>query len=264
MSKKFHIIAGLPRSGSTLLCNLLNQNLKCHATETSALSRILTSVKAGWENIPENVASNNINKKEAVLKAIVQGYFEDINKEVIFDRNRAWASEPELAKLVFGKDTKIILCVRNLVDILASFEKLFRKNNSVFDITDKKLYPDNFNTVEKRCDIWASTKGPVGSSLEILKELFIRSYDNLLIVEFDELIMNTQETLNKIYKFIEEDNFVHDLENIEQTIFEDDRFHGMLGLHNIQNKIVIPTNDSRLVLGNAVYKKYNGGEFWRN
>ena len=263
MSKKYHVIAGLPRSGSTLLCNLLNQNPKFHATETSALPRILTSVKAGWENIPENVASNNINKKEAVLKSIVQGYFEDVDREVIFDRNRAWASEPELAKLVFGEETKIILCVRTLVDILASFEKLFRKNNSIFDVTDKKSFGDDFDTVEKRCGVWASNKGPVGSSLEMLQELILRSHDNLLIVEFDELLSNTQKTLDKIYKFIGEDSYTHDLENIEQTTAEDDRFHGMLGLHNIQNKINKPVNDSRIILGNSVFKKYSSGEFWR-
>ena len=263
MSKKFHVIAGLPRSGSTLLCNLLNQNPKFHATETSALPRILTSVKAGWENILENVASNNINKKEAVLKSIVQGYFGDIDREVIFDRNRAWASEPELAKLVFGGGTKIIVCVRNLVDILASFEKLYRNNNAIFDIIDKKALGENFITVEQRCDTWASTKGPIGSSLLSLQELMLRSHKNLKIVEFDTLISDTQGTLDQIYAFIGEDSYEHDLNNIEQTTHEDDRFHGILGLHNIQNKINIPVSNSRLILGDAIYKKYNGGEFWR-
>lgn len=264
MSKKFNIIAGLPRSGSTLLCNLLNQNEKFHATETSALVRVLTAVKTGWENVTENIASNNINKKENVLKAIVNGYFDEIEKEVIFDRNRAWNNEPELAKLVFGEDVKIILCVRNLVDILASFEKLFRKNNSIYDTTDKRNFGGDFSTVLKRCDTWASVKGPIGSSLEALQELLLRSSDNTLIIEFDSLLNEPQKTLDKIYNFIGEKYFKHDFNNIIQTTKEDDRFHGILGLHDIHNKITIPKNDSRIILGNNVFTKYNGGEFWRN
>ena len=43
--KNLHLIAGLPRSGSTLLCNLLNMNSKFHATPTSYVIDMLRNEK---------------------------------------------------------------------------------------------------------------------------------------------------------------------------------------------------------------------------
>lgn len=259
--KKFNVITGLPRSGSTLLANILNQNPKFHASETSALPRILINVKSGWENIPENVASNNLKQKVSVLKNIPHAYYAHIDKEVIFDKNRVWSSEPELLKFALGEDTKIFVCVRTLTDVLASFEKLFRSNNSIWDIADKKNF--DLSTIEKRCDLWASDKGPVGSSLLALNELLIRSPKNVVLIDFDSLVQETESVLDDIYKELGEERYPHDLENIEQTTVEDDRFHGILGLHKIKNKIEIPTSNSRLILGDSLFKKYSGGELWR-
>ena len=43
---KLHVITGLPRSGSTLLCNILNQNPKFNATSTSTVVSMLHSLFA--------------------------------------------------------------------------------------------------------------------------------------------------------------------------------------------------------------------------
>jgi sulfotransferase len=38
--KKIHFINGMPRSGSTLLCNILAQNPKFHVTPTSYVAEV--------------------------------------------------------------------------------------------------------------------------------------------------------------------------------------------------------------------------------
>ena len=261
--KSYNIITGLPRSGSTLLCNILNQNPKFHASETSALPRILIEIKRGWENIVENVASNNLEIKKNVLKSIIDGYYQHQDKEQIFDKNRAWMSEPELLDTVFQKGNKVIITVRTLNDILASFEKLFRNNNGYFDITDKKNLGENFKTLDGRINLWASSNGPVGSTLIQLQEFLIRRNTDVLIIEFDNLTRYPESVMKEVYKFLDIEYFEHDFNNVTQTTYEDDRFHGMIGLHNI-NQVVKPvTSNAKSILGDALFKKYNGGEFWR-
>jgi sulfotransferase len=45
-----NVICGLPRSGSTLLCNILNQNPKFWASSTSTLPQLLGTSINVWSN----------------------------------------------------------------------------------------------------------------------------------------------------------------------------------------------------------------------
>lgn len=262
-NKKYHIIAGLPRSGSTLLCNILNQNPRFKASGTSGLQKVLSGVKSGWDTITEHQANINLEIKKNVLKSIVDGYYKDIDKEVIFDKNRSWMSEPEMAKLVFGEDVKIICCVRSYKDILASFEKLFRSQNAYFDIADKKNLGLKFTTVEQRCEVWTSNSGPVGSSKILLEELLKRGIIPIF-VEFDKLTKTPETTLRYLYEELGEEYFEHDFNNIEQTTFEEDYFHGILNLHSIKPKVEYSKPNTINIIGEDICNKYQGGEFWKN
>ena len=51
--KKFYFIAGLPRSGSTLLANILAQNPKFHTTSTSGVMDVMFGVRNNWDNLIE-------------------------------------------------------------------------------------------------------------------------------------------------------------------------------------------------------------------
>ena len=52
-SKKINVICGLPRSGSTLLCNILNQNPDFHASSTSPLAQTLGALSQFLSTSPE-------------------------------------------------------------------------------------------------------------------------------------------------------------------------------------------------------------------
>ena len=51
--ESFNVVCGLPRSGSTLLCNLLNQNPEVYASSTSIVPVILGSTSNIISNSPE-------------------------------------------------------------------------------------------------------------------------------------------------------------------------------------------------------------------
>jgi len=256
MNKKYHIIAGLPRSGSTLLCSILNQNPKFHASETSALPIILSSVRMGWEEVLENKSTPKIGVKKNVMKSIVDGYYSHIDKPVIFDKHRIWNSEYHMAQTVFGENVKYILCVRDIPDILASFEKLYRKSAGFWDTPDSRNFPKQSKFLEGRCELLMSREGPIGSCLMSINELK-RYTDNVAVIDFNQLTFKPEETMKEIYDFLGEESYEHDFNNVELITNEDDRIHGYLGLHKVRKKVEPVMSDAKAILGKELYNRYN-------
>ena len=69
--EKLYFLAGLPRSGSTVLAALLKQHPELHTTATSGLLGILVGMLQGWE---EN--------EKASLKAASDQEIHDVVKAV--------------------------------------------------------------------------------------------------------------------------------------------------------------------------------------
>jgi sulfotransferase len=84
--KTIHFIAGLPRSGSTLLANLLSQNPRCHASATSGILEVLFGVRNHWDQLAEFKAAPDAHVVEAakkrVLRAILEAYYADVPRPV--------------------------------------------------------------------------------------------------------------------------------------------------------------------------------------
>ena len=95
--KSLHFISGLPRSGSTLITNILKQNPAIHGEAVSSLSSIFGTINANWSSIEANQEYPNFDAKRGVLSGILQGYYSHINKPIIFDKDRGWI--PLLATL---------------------------------------------------------------------------------------------------------------------------------------------------------------------
>lgn len=261
--KKYNIICGLPRSGSTLLANILNQNPRFYASKTSGLPSLLSNIKTGYEEILEHRISPDFDKKRNVLKSVVEGYYKDIDKEVIFDRNRVWSHEAFLAKEVFGDDVKFLVCVRDLTEILASFEKLYRKQDGYFDLLDKRNHPEKFSTLSGRLELWSSANGPVGRVFNSLKEMVYKT-ENAYIIPFEELTKYPENVMKNIYNFLEEDYYEqHDFNNVESVSEENDLMHGILDLHKTRKKVEPLKHVAKDVLGQQLFVKYAGQEFWK-
>src|SRR5581483_9536721 len=101
-TKKFVFLGGLPRSGSTLLCNILAQNPAIHSTATSGCMDVLFGVRNSWDQLIEHKANpdreGNNRTKLRVLHAILQAYYADVERSVIIEKCRGWISLLEMAE----------------------------------------------------------------------------------------------------------------------------------------------------------------------
>lgn len=256
--KEYFFISGLPRSGSTLLSSILNQNPSFYAGISSSMQEIIVSTISVITNSENNYVIDE-NRRKELLKDIFESYYKITDKPVVFDTSRGWTAKTTLLKYLFP-NTKIICCVRDLFWILDSFEKITLKNtlyNSF--LTD----PESRNTVTTRCDALMDVKkeGQVVKPYYWLEEGLLANPDMILLVEYEDLCKNPKKIMQDIYNFINMPYFEHDFKNVEYKNEAFDSFLNMHGLHTTKKEVQWEERNS--ILPRSVWDKYAGKEFWR-
>lgn len=274
--KKLVLTAGLPRSGSTLLQNILGQNPRFYSTPTSGLVDVLVQTRNMWTQ-NEIIKAWDREKRETmladVMKSIVDGYFTHAGTDVCFDKSRGWCEYLEIAGVVCGgrDNVRCIVTVRDVRDVCASFEKLYRKTTVSRQVAqemgDASL---RMKTAAGRVSVWLDNHQPVGRSILAVRDAVTRGWRaQMLFVEFDDLTNKPKDTLERIYQFIGEDRFAHDFKNVEMVTSENDDVHGFKDLHVIRKEVLpIPEQWSRVydksVFDDPVWKGVeNLAKFWR-
>jgi len=266
MERTIHFIAGLPRSGSTLLCNLLAQNPRFHTTSTSGIVSVVRIVRENWARVfgPDQPASEATRRR--IMGAILQRYHDDPNvpKPVVFDKSRGWLGNLDLAEMALGRKVKVLVCVRDIRDVLASFERLWRKNAATWGQPQELEFNIAYQSVEGRCDVLMRPNQVVGGAYQRIKRALGHGRrDRMYFVEFEKITANPKRIVKEIYEFLEEPAFPHDFENVEQVTSEDDFMHGIPGLHVIRSKVEPVPSQWPKYLGPFAQKYAPYNNLWR-
>lgn len=222
--RAIHTIAGLPRAGSTLLCQILNSNPRFHVTPTSGVLDMIKTMRGNFSSNMTFRAQNRMSIYENFrqgLKGFIDGYFYD--SEVVFDKNRAWPTNINLLDVILGNDkTKIIWLYRDPVEIVSSIEAQYQKT-ILLENMDESAAPGAFMTLERRISTYTAPEGLIGSPIESLKDaLEMGIGQRILFVKYFELTNNPKETLERIHDFIGEEFYEYDFKNIKQSTWEFD------------------------------------------
>jgi sulfotransferase len=261
MEKTIHFIAGLPRSGSTLLTNILKQNPEVHGESVSSLSSIFGSINGSWSNIESNQEYNNPEAKVGVLKSVLQGYYSHIDKPFVIDKDRGWIPLLPQVEAVLDRKVKIVVCVRNPAEILTSFEKLRKENPLFFTKTDSHLREGS--NIASRAYFYAGPEGAMGLSHRNIKDAITMGYlDRFLFIDYNRFCNSPKSQTKRIYEFLELPKHEHDFEKIVQTEVYNDWAHGLPNLHKIKPSLDRTTVNCVEYLGLDIYEQYNREIFW--
>lgn len=256
--KKYHFISGLPRSGSTLLSTILNQNPNFNANISSPLARFVRSIITESHAGPGYHLQCDENRRIQLIKGLVDNYYYDSDNKVNFNTNRGWTVLSDILATTHP-DAKIICCVRDFTEILDSFENLFRKNP--FNIS--KMYgSDEAQTVFTRSDALMSPGHTLKFAADCLYEALTGNNANkLFLIEYKQLAQNPEQVMMALYNFINEPYFKHDFNNVEASYDEYDLDANIKNLHTIRKTVKYIERKS--ILPPEIIQKYSNLEFWR-
>ena len=256
MEKQYYFISGLPRSGSTLLSSILQQNPRFH---TGISDNLLSHVRSQIECANAAPASEfDEDRLKRILTGTFNSYYEDIDKEVVFNTNRLWTNLlPELDALF--PYTKVLCCVRDINRIIDSFERMHQKNP--FNISTVFSKDVDLNVYTRSVSLM-SEGGIVKVPYDSLKSAFTGQFSKtMMLVEYDILTKNPAGTMKSIYNFIGQPYYKHDFDNVESSYDEYDKNIKLKGLHSTRQ--VVEYREKAFILPPDVLNKFSDLEVWR-
>jgi sulfotransferase len=141
-AKKFFYLAGLPRTGSTVLGEILNQNDNIHVSPASPMSEIVSEVLAKWRQDTVTLkAYKHPEQLPNVWRGIREGMYRHRPEPCIIDKSWAWHMNDAIdsTRSILGEEMKVICTVDDIADCLASFIMLIRSNPDYVSYIDDYL-----------------------------------------------------------------------------------------------------------------------------
>ena len=270
MKFDYFMMAGLPRSGSTLLRSILNQNPSLHSGPISPSVELLYYTDKYFQSSEMLLASPQPESCFNVLSNMMDLFYEPIlkkeGKSKVVEFNRAIPNNIERFRTYIKEDVKIVCPVRSIPEILASFISLIHRNSDKVSFVDQYLIDNKIEVNDDtRCDYLMSDYGIVGQALFAMSRPYLRGEENLLkIVEYDDLVERTDEVMGEVYDFWGLERWSHSYENLENKYPENDVFqYNLDGMHTVAKTIKKRSKPPEEVLSKEIIEKYSGMEYWR-
>lgn len=249
--KGFHTIAGLPRAGSTLLCNILNQNPDFKASSTSPISGIVAGLTTQFGALPEikgELARDKEKTEEKLhlmLRSIIDSWYREDQDKIVFDKSRAWNYHVALFQELYPEG-KVICMVRDLRGIAGSIEKQHLKTILLNTMGQQA------QTLEQRANVHFAPDGVVGGPLVGLKDILERDYKNVLFVQYEDLVTDPKGIMEGIHEFLGFEPFEYDFEDVKATAVDPDYLYDYKFPHEGSGKVEAKNLQE--------YKKYIPGD----
>lgn len=240
--KAYYFLTGLPRSGNTLLGSIINQNPNVTLTANTILTDVFYQLHLIkdyqiYKNFPDENSFSNI------IKNVFNNYYKDWKAKFIIDRG-LWGTPANLQLLkTIIKKPKFIILYRPVLECLASFIKIEKPTN-----------------IELRCHELMEINGMIGKSLWSIKNI-IKEKEDYIILNYSELVNTPLKQIDKIYKFLNIDNFKHTFKNFDDFSANNIKYDDSVlssPLHKIRtNKIEFNQYNIKDYLPKNIIKQYS-------
>lgn len=263
MEKTYHFMAGLPRSGSTVLAALLNQHPQIYASPQTDLINLIYELQSKMPDYESYKAGLLRDGYDSVLHGLPDLLYSQIDKPVIIDKNRGWGTPYNWDNLspYVNVNGKVILTLRPILEVLASFSKVMNKSEKITGVAP--FYEPDFwassyrSKSDAQMERLMMTNGEIERAIFSIANLLKHHRDRVYVVWFDDLFSFPQETLSQIYSFLELDDYKNNFNLIKEADSHNDlQAYGISGLHDIGSKLLKPTTKPEDYLSDYVIQKY--------
>ena len=267
MEKTFYFHSGLPRSGSTLLSEILGQNPEFHNGPGSPAFDILYNLYGMCAEGDLFRSNPKMDWLDGMVDYGLRSFYADREESVIFDKNFHWTGAGSQITSSYGiENPKLICSVRNIDEILASFISMVHRNGvGPSNFIDQMVVSRDLPLTDvNRCEYLIGVDGILGRACESLYfGLQGVLKDCIHLVEYNDLVDDTENTIRAVYDFLGQPYFEHDFSSISNGPDIDEGVYGLADMHYVRSTIGRTSSDPKDVLPKSMIEKYSGMEFWR-
>ena len=206
MPPKFVGVAGLPRAGSTLLCQLLGEHPEISSEGHSsplcnsllALRRFISDDKFFLSQLDVQYDTTYCHLRTA-MQGFMHGWYQDCSKPVVIDKNRGWLQVIELL-LHLDSEARLLVPIRDLNQIYGSIEAQHQKS-ILIDFIDHLA---DYDRLGRAYQLFAQDKS-IGAplfSIKAVQDLPKSVKDRIYFVRFEDLVSNPTKTMSSIFTWL--------------------------------------------------------------
>ena len=260
--KDIFFLHGLPRAGNTVFGSIMNQNPDVAATANSICADMIGELYLLkhtdiFKNFPDHKSFDN------VAKTVFENYYKDWKQDYIIDR-APWGYPINLKFLKETKSNiKIIILVRDIIEVLGSFLNWSEREPSSF------VNQYEAKTVEEKCDMLMNKEGQIVKELIGVKHLLDYQPKEIYhLIKFNDLVENTENTIDGVYNFLDIPKFKHDFNNISQFKVNDMGYDDTVvgnGLHTLTTGAISNYKekyDAYSIVPKNIIDKYKQCNYW--
>jgi sulfotransferase len=200
--------------------NILQQNSKIFTTSTCALPDLLHQHILVKSRFRETFQAMDPDQADSAMFHLIhgaaQGWFTGLtNKPIVVSKSRSWSNLTHLFK-----ESIILVTVRDLRDIVESFERLQEKTLALHSFGDTTTLVSAMTDYEKY-EYYFNTQNSLSVALQTevprMMELFKKDRSRVLFIRYEDLTRDPNRILAQIYNLLGEPIYNHNLDNIESS-----------------------------------------------
>ena len=229
LAKKIVYVTGLPRSGSTLMCQLLGHHPKVYSPQhSSPLAQTLGKIRHNLSDDPFFLAQLDpdfdlvYKRLINAYRGFVNGWFAEAKEKVVVDKNRGWLRQIETVD-VLDPSFQMVVCVRELSQVYGSVEAQHRRT-VLIDFPDHMKSQSPF----QRADKLFGDEGLIGAplkSIEYSQDLEERFRERICYVSFESLVTNPVGTMNHLCQWLGVSKYHFDPNKLDTPPHESDSYY---------------------------------------
>jgi len=209
--KELIFLVAMPRSGNTVFSSLINQNPNIACTANSITLEIIKDVDSlkqtdVFKNFPDHQSLDNI------LNSVYNNYYKHWPQKYIIDRSPVMDPDNLMViKKYYQKPFKVIVLWRNLIDVLASYMQWYTENPNAF--------PNRYGhtTDLEKLMMLMNDQGAIARQLKAIKNAMRpENKDMCYFIKYDEFVLDPENYLKSLYKFLGIEYYPHYFENLKQ------------------------------------------------
>jgi sulfotransferase len=245
MTPDFVGVTGLPRAGSTLLCQLLAEHPDIHCEGHSSplcnsllgIRRQISEDQFFLSQLDHAMDASYAHLRHA-MQGFLRGWFHDIgDKRMMVDKNRAWLHAVEMLLHIEPK-AKLIVCLRELGQIYGSIEAQHQKT-ILIDFIDHLADFDRFG----RADMLFAKDKAIGAplvSLHAVADLPRQVQERIYFLRFEDLMERPVDCMSHLYEWLGLPAHRIDPHGLKVGVQESDSHYRMKYLHRQHERIEAP------------------------